>query len=103
MAVAIVIDPRASCAPAHVFFVQAGLFRDVGKSAVAVVAKQNIVAPEAAEKIVPAVVVVIADADAGLPAGARETGFFGDVGKRAVAIIFVETRGRSFALRPVCV
>jgi len=61
------------------------------------------VAPEAAEEIVPAVVVVVADADASLPAGAREAGFRGDIGERAVAIIFVEMRGRLFAGFPICV
>ncbi len=81
--------------------IEAGFLRDVGERAVAVVVKQNVVSPEAAEEIVPAVVVVIADADAGLPAGAREAGFFGDVGESSVAIIFVEMRGRCLAGRPV--
>ena len=61
----------------------------IGKRAVAVVVEQNVVAPEAAEQIVPAVVVVVAHADAGLPTGARQARFFGDVGKRAVAIVLV--------------
>src|SRR6266849_2010121 len=58
-------------------------------------------APEAAEEIVPTVVVVISDAHAGLPPGAREPGFFGDVGKSAVAIIFEEMRSRRFSFRPL--
>src|SRR5205807_2678720 len=49
-----------------------GFFRGVGKRAIAVVVEENVVAPETAEKVVPAVIVVIADADAGLPAGAAE-------------------------------
>ncbi len=57
--------------------------------------------PETAEEIVPSVVVVVADADAGLPAGASEAGFLGDVCERSVAIIFVQMRDRSFARRPV--
>ncbi len=101
MAVAIVIDPGAARAPARFFAIQAGFFRHVGERAVAIVAKQNVVAPEAAEKIVPAVVVVIADANAGLPSGARESGFRGDVGESSVAIIFVEMRSRLFARFPV--
>ena len=101
MAVAIVVDPGTARAPARFFAIQAGFFRHVGETAVAIVVKQNIVAPEAAEKIVPAVVVVIADANAGLPAGSREAGFRGDVGECSVAIIFVEMRCRLFARLPV--
>ena len=71
MAVAIVVEEGAAGAPAHAFVVNAGLASDVGECAVAVVVKQNVVSPEAAEQIVPAVVVVVADANAGLPAGAR--------------------------------
>src|SRR5262249_57749293 len=80
--------------------VDSGFFRHIGKGSVAVVVKQNVVAPEAAEKIVPAVVVVIADAYAGLPSGARQPGFFGYVGKRSVAIVFVEMRGWRLSRRP---
>src|SRR6202795_4058476 len=101
MAVAIVIEKRAARAPAIFFVVDASFLRHVGERSIAVVVEQNVVAPEAAEEGVPAVVVVVADANAGLPAGARQSGFFGDVGKRAVAIIFVEMRSRRFPLRPL--
>src|SRR5207244_12203911 len=57
--------------------------------------------PEESEEIVPAVIVVIADADAGLPAAAANAGFFGDIGEGAVAIIFVEMRGGRFAGGPL--
>src|SRR5262249_60038439 len=63
---------------------------DVGEGAVAVVVKKDVVAPEATEEVIPAVVVIVADADAGLPAGAGESGFFCHVGESAVAIVFVE-------------
>ena len=62
--------------------------------------KQNVVSPEAAEEVVPAVIVVIADANSGLPTRAAKTGSFRDVGERAVAIVLVETRSRSFARGP---
>ena len=101
MAVAIVVEQGAAGSPAELFVVDAGFAGDVGESAVAVVVKQDVVSPEAAEQIVPAVVVVVADADAGLPAGARQAGFFGDVGEGAVAIVFVEMRSRRLAGRPV--
>ena len=101
MAVAIVIEPGAARAPADLLVVDAGFARDIGERAVAVVVKQNVVSPEAAEQIVPAIVVVVADADAGLPAGARQSGFFGDVGERAVAIVFVKMRSGSLAGGPI--
>ena len=59
--------------------------------------------PEAAEEVVASVVVVVADADAGLPAGAGQSGFFGDVGESSVAIVFVQMRGRSFSGGPLLV
>ncbi len=90
MAIAIVIQKCAAGPPAIFFIVHAGFLGYVGKSAIAVVAKQNVVAPETAEEIVPAVIVVIADAYPGLPACTRESRFVGDVGKGSIAIIFVE-------------
>ena len=101
MAVAVVVEPGAAGAPANLFVVNASLAGDVGKRSVAVVVKQDVVSPEAAEEIVPAVVVVIADADAGLPARARESGFFRDVGESSVAIVFVQMGSGSFPRRPV--
>ena len=101
MAVAVVVEQGAAGSPAVLFVVDSGFAGDVGKSAVAVVVKQDVVSPEAAEQVVPAVVVVVAHADAGLPAGAPQAGFFGDVGESAVAIVFVEMRGGSLAGRPV--
>jgi len=72
VAVAVVVEKGAAGAPANLFVVDAGAFSDVGESAVTIVVEENVVAPETAEKVVPAVVVVIAGADAGLPAGAAE-------------------------------
>ncbi len=101
VSVAVIVEPGAAGAPAILFVVDSGFAGDVGESAVAVVVEQDVVSPEAAEQVVPAVVVVVADADAGLPAGAAEAGFFGDVGESAVAVIFVEMRGWGLAGRPV--
>src|SRR5207244_2291777 len=101
MAVAVVVEKSAASAPANFIVVHASFFGHVGESAVAVVAEENVVSPEAAEKIIEAVVIVIADADAGLPAGARQAGFFGDVGEGAVAIIFVEVRSGSLSRGPL--
>ncbi len=100
VAVAIVVEPCTACSPMNFFAMETGLLGDIGEGAVAIIVKQNVVAPGAAEEIVPAVVVIIADANAGLPASTREPGFFGDVGERSVAIIFVEMRGWRFSSGP---
>ncbi len=57
--------------------------------------------PEGAEEIVPAVVVVVADADAGLPTGSCESRFRGDIGKGPVAVVLVKVGRRSLARRPL--
>src|SRR5256885_946901 len=100
-AVAVVVEPRTSGSPADLFVVDAGFARDISEGAVAIVVKKDVVSPEAAEEIVPAIVVVIADADARLPAGAGEAGLFRDVGEGSVAIVLVKMRGGSFAAWPV--
>src|SRR5579859_1991121 len=103
MAIAVVVQPRAASTPANLFIVNARLAGDIGKCAVTVVVKQDVVSPEAAEEIVPAIVVVIAHAYAGLPTRAGEAGFFRDVGESSIAVIFVQMRGGSFAWRPIFV
>ena len=89
MSVAIVVEEGAARAPADLFVVDSSFPCDVGKSAVAVVVEEDVVSPEAAEQVVPAIVVVVADADSSLPASASQAGFFGDVGESSVAIILV--------------
>ena len=90
VSVAVVVEEGASRAPAALVGVEAGFARDVSECAVAVVVEEDVVSPETAEEVVPTVVVVVADADAGLPAGSGEAGVFGDIGERAVAIVFEE-------------
>jgi hypothetical protein len=101
VAVAVVIQKSAASTPSNPVIVDAGLASDVSEGSIAVIVKKNVVAPEAAEKIVEAVIVVIADADASLPSGAREPGLSCDVGEGAVAVVFKKLRRRSFALRPL--
>src|SRR5207248_2847165 len=100
-AVAVVVQPRTSGAPADLFVVDAGFSRDIGEGAVAAVVKKDVVSPEAAKQIVPPIVVVIADAHARLPAGAGQAGPFCDVGEGSVAIVLVKMRGGGFAGWPV--
>ena len=72
VSVAIVIQEGATGAPAYALIVDSGFASHIGEGAIAVVVKQNVVSPEATKEIVPAVVVEIPDADAGLPAGAAQ-------------------------------
>ena len=71
--VAVVVEERAASSPAALFLVEAGFVGDVSEGAVAVVVEENVVSPEAAEQIVPSIVVVVANADAGLPSGAPQS------------------------------
>ena len=73
MAVPVVIEKGTAGAPAILLLVKACLPSDIGKRAVSVVVEENVVAPEAAEQVIPAVVVVVANADAGLPSGASQS------------------------------
>ena len=86
-AVAIVIHKCAAGVPALAVARHARFFADVGESAVAVVVVENILAKVADEKIIEAVVVVVADADALSPAGVNQSGLHGHVGESAVAIV----------------
>src|SRR6202034_1051210 len=100
MTVLVVIDPRAASVPANfgAGLRKAGLFSDVGKCAVAVVARERVLAVVSDEEIVIAVVVVIADAAGLSPTGAvLEAGAFRDIGEGAVAIVLEETAVRLLA------
>ena len=58
---------------------------------------ENVFAKISNEKIVEAIVVVIADADALAPAGMEKTSFCSDVGKGAVTVVFEKVIGRLLA------
>ena len=92
--IAVVIEESAAGAPVNLLVVQTSLAGYVGKRAIAVVVEQDVVSPEAAKQVIPAVVVIVADADSGLPPGACQARFFGHVAKRAVAIIFEQLGSR---------
>ena len=73
MAVPVVIEKGTAGAPAILLLVQACLASDIGERPVSVVVEEDVVAPETAEEIIPAVVVIVANADAGLPSGAPQS------------------------------
>src|SRR5580658_5153964 len=92
MPVAVVIDERATAAPAcRVVKRKPCLPGHIGKRAVSVVAIQYVFAVVRAKQIFEAVVVVIADADCGRPAGAVEPGLLCNVSEGAITIVMVET------------
>ena len=101
VAVPVVIEKRTTGAPANLRLAQPGLMRDIGKRAISVVTKKNVVSPETAKQVVPPIVVVVADTDAGLPAGAAQSRFLRDIGKRAIAIVLVQMRNRRLSRRPM--
>ncbi len=75
-----------------------GLVGHIGEGAIAIVAKERVLPVVADEEIVPAVVVVVADAASLSPSAARQAGFDGDIGEGAVAIIFEEVADRLLPL-----
>jgi len=95
--VPVVIEECAACAPAALFLRKAGLPGNIGKGSVSVVMKQNVMPPKCAEQIVPSIVVVIANANAGLPAGASQSRLICNIGKCAVAVVLVQMSGWFFS------
>ncbi len=99
MAVAVVVEEGAAGVPPCLRLQQARLLRDVGEGAVAVVAVEDVLAEVADKEVVPAIIVVIADTAALTPSCAGESGFRGDVGEGAVAIVLEEMRDGFLSFR----
>ena len=97
MAVAIIINPRASRTPGLPRARHTRFFRDLGEHAVLVVV-QAVLPVVSDVKIFPPVVVVIADANPLPPARRAQTSLDRDIGKRPVMIVAIEMVGRSFPL-----
>ncbi len=74
--VPVVVEESTACAPANLLLIKAGFVSDIGKRAISVVAEKNVVSPETAKQIIPSIVVVVANADAGLPTGTRPIPIF---------------------------
>src|SRR6202035_5461209 len=92
MAVAVIVDECAAGAPASLFSGDSGLLAHVGKSSVAVVVVENVLAVVSYEQIFEAVVVVVSDANALAPAAMAQSSSGGHVGKCAVAIVLEQVR-----------
>src|SRR3569623_1473181 len=90
MAVAIVVQKAAAGAPTAFRLLQARLFRNVGESSISVVVDKNVVSPESAEEVVPAVVFVIAHAKPSLPSTAADARLIRDVCEGPVSIVLEE-------------
>jgi hypothetical protein len=67
--------------------------RDVGERSVAVVVVERVAVHAAHEDVLVAVVVVVADGDAGVVAGARQAGLRGDVLEVALAVVLEQAVG----------
>ncbi len=97
LAVTIVVHEGAAAAPGFARASDAGFVGDIGEDAVIVVV-ETVLAVVGDVEIVPAVVVVVTDADALSPAGrAARPAFCGHVGEGAVVIVAIEMVRRSFA------
>src|SRR5262249_30738357 len=68
----------------------AGLFRDIRESSVAVVTVKDVSAEASNVEIGPAIVLVISDCAAHGKARCRDSGFVGDIRKRSVVIVVIE-------------
>src|SRR5438105_7105149 len=97
VAVAVVIHKGATGGPACLLARYARFFAHVSEGAIAVVVVEGVLAVVGEEKIFETIVVVVAYANSLPPAGARQAGFAGDVGKGAVAIVFEQIADRFFA------
>src|SRR6266478_4627455 len=107
MAVAIVINKGASSSPSFAGTSHAGLITHVGERAIPIVVIQNILSVIGDVEVVPAVIVVVAYANALAPSGVCQPRFFRDVAECAVMILAIQmvrgsfSRGESFEFGPI--
>ena len=92
MAIAVVIDKRASCAPSRFRPIKATLLRFVAERAISQVVQENVMPPLGDEEIHVAFVIRIAGADSLPPAEVADAGFGGHVLKAKAAEIVIKMR-----------
>ena len=95
-AIVVDVDPSSGNGPERAVFgvvplVQAGLFRDVRKGAVAIVVVKGIAVDAGNKNVGMAIVVVISDGHSDVKPSALQASFVSDVGKDAVAVVPVQT------------
>src|SRR5258705_1680924 len=89
-AIFVVVKPSGAGGPAT-FIGDSGFGGDVGERAVAIVAIEDAAAVSGHVDVREAVIVEVTDGDAlAVMSFARESGFFGDIGEGAVAIVVVQ-------------
>src|ERR1700733_6644169 len=90
VAVAVVIEECATGIEAGFGIEQTGLLGHIGKSAVAAVVVEPILAEIGKKEILEAVVIVVADAKPIGPSRIPQAGLVGNVGECAIAIVVIE-------------
>src|SRR6266536_4239362 len=94
MSVAVVVNKSAPCSPSRAFVQQSGVLSDIGKSSVAIVAIQLVLAEVGAKQIFKAVVVVVSNANPRCPACVSKTSSFRNVRESSITIILIQTISR---------
>src|SRR5229473_2115176 len=89
----VVVKETASRSPAWLIVPKAGTLGHVGKRSIAVVSIETVLPEVGTKNILESVVVVVADANAGRPAGCLQASLLRDVGERSVAIVLVQAIG----------
>ena len=99
--VPVIIEKSTACAPTNLCLVEAGLVRDIGERAISIVVKENVVSPEAAKQGRPIRRCRNRLRRRRSANPCAQSRFFRDIGKRAIAVVFVEMRRRRFSWRPM--
>src|SRR5437667_11858550 len=94
MSVTVVVNKSASCSPSRIFVQQSGVLSDIGKSPIAIVAIQLVLAEVGAKQIFEAVVIVVSNANTCCPTCIAKAGSFGNIRERSITIIFIQAIGR---------
>jgi hypothetical protein len=67
MTIPVIIEKSTARTPTDLFLVKSCFASNIREGSISVVVKQNVMPPERTKQIVPSVIVVVADADTGLP------------------------------------
>ena len=87
MPIPVIIKKRATGPPPNLFPVQPRLPGHIRKRSIPVVTKQNVMPPEAAKKVIPPIIVIVAHANTGLPPCNFQPGLLRDIREATIPII----------------